>query len=147
MHGIVISLEIMFNKPMIPFKKTANLRSKSLQEGVVIIEALIAILIFSMGVLALVGLQAAMIKNTSENKFRSDASFLAQERLGQLWADPENLANNAGVTDVSNILPNGTTTVVVGSRGLVTVTVNWQEPGGDAHRYETSTYIGAVFNE
>jgi type IV pilus assembly protein PilV len=138
----------MFNKSLAKFpKKAISLHNKSLQGGVIIIEALIAILIFSMGILALVGLQAAMIKNTSENKYRSDASFLAQERLGQLWADPENLANNAGVTDVSSILPNGTTTVVVAPRGLVTVTVNWQEPGGDAHRYETSAYIGAVFNE
>jgi type IV pilus assembly protein PilV len=52
------------------------------QHGVVILEALIALVIFSMGVLALVGLQAAMIKNAGGAKFRADASFIAQQRIG-----------------------------------------------------------------
>ena len=51
------------------------------QQGVVLIEALIAILIFSMGIMALLGLQAAMIKNTSDNKYRADASFIANNVL------------------------------------------------------------------
>lgn len=114
------------------------------QQGVILIEALIAILIFSMGVLALVGLQAAMIKNTSDNKYRTDASFIAQERIGRMWADPGNLANYQGVTDMSAVLPNGTRTVVVATRGLVTVTVTWQVPNGDLHNYTTQAYIGAL---
>ena len=114
------------------------------QKGIVLLEALVAILIFSMGILALVGLQAAMIKNTSDNKYRADASFVAQERIGSMWADPDNLAGFIeDVTDVSAILPNGTRTVAVGAKGLVTVTVNWQAPGGDAHHYTTQTHIGA----
>jgi type IV pilus assembly protein PilV len=121
-------------------------KSKS-QKGVVLLEALIAILIFSIGILAIIGLQAAMIKNTSDNKYRSDASFIAQERIGQMWADPGNLANYyENATSVADILPNGTRTVVAEptGRGLVTVTVAWQAPGGDAHQYTTSTYIGAL---
>jgi type IV pilus assembly protein PilV len=114
------------------------------QKGVVLIEALIAVLIFSMGILALVGLQAAMIKNTSDNKYRTDASFLAQERIGRMWADPNNLANLAGTTDVSATLPNGVRTVAVGARGLVTVTVTWQNANGPQHNYTTQAYIGAL---
>ena len=124
--------------------KLSQAKMPAAQNGVVLIEALIAILIFSMGILALVGLQAAMIKNTSDNKYRADASFIAQERIGRMWADPNNLANYAVITDVSAILPNGTSTVAVAARGLVTVTVNWQVTGGDVHNYTTSTYIGAL---
>jgi type IV pilus assembly protein PilV len=136
-------------------KKTQNLvlartsaaKKLKLQEGVVLLEALIAIVLFSIGILAIVGLQAAMIKNTSDNKYRSDASFIAQERIGQMWADPGNLANYyETATSVADLLPNGTRTVVAEptGRGLVTVTVTWQAPGGDAHQYATSTYIGAL---
>ena len=122
--------------------------SQSSQKGVVLIEALIAILIFSMGILALVGLQAAMIKNTTENKVRADASFAAQEQLGRIWTgDHANLANFVGETDISDRLPNGKATITVGARGLVTATVTWNSEGGEPHRYETSTYIDSRFAE
>ena len=132
------------------YQKLPQLKKLSAQKGVVIFEAMIALLIFSMGILALVGLQAAMIKNTSDNKYRADASFLAQERIGRMWADPNNLGtfsctNTAAVcADVSNILPNGTRTVTVEARGLVTINIAWRLPGSDAHTFTTSTYIGAL---
>lgn len=131
-------------------QKLVQLKNPISQNGVVILEALIALLIFSMGILALVGLQAAMIKNTSDNKYRADASFLAQERIGRMWANPNNLGSftctdiSAACADVSNILPNGTRTVNVAARGLVTINVAWRLPGGDAHSFTTSTYIGAL---
>lgn len=122
--------------------------TQSTQKGIVLIEALIAILIFSMGILALVGLQAAMIKNTTENKLRADASFIAQEQLGRIWAgDHANLADYVGEVEVPDRLPNGVAAITVGARGLVTATVTWQSPGGEAHRYETSTYIDSRFAE
>ncbi len=60
------------------------------QKGVMLLEALIAILIFSMGILAIVGLQASSIKLASDAKYRSDASLLANRLIGQMW-----LANSA----------------------------------------------------
>ncbi len=136
----------MINKQKI-FKTTKPTN----QHGVVLIEALIAILIFSMGIMALLGLQAAMIKNTSDNKYRADASFIAQQRIGSMWADPSNLANYVCATtaagtcgDISAVLPSGTQTIAVAAGGLVTITVSWQAPGGDQHNYTTATYIGAT---
>lgn len=120
------------------------------QQGVVIIEALIGLVIFSMGLLALAGLQAAMIKNTSDNKFRSDAAYIAQEGFGRMWTDPTNLAayqcldEAAACADISNLLPSGRRTITVGNRGLVTISVTWQLPGQDQHNYTTSTFIGAT---
>lgn len=118
------------------------------QRGVVLIEALVAVLIFSMGILALVGLQAAMIKNTTENKLRADASFIAQEQLGRVWAgDHNDLAKYAVEIDVSDKLPNGIAQIAVGARGLIKATVTWQSPGEEAHRYEASSYIDSRFAE
>ncbi|HLD10157.1 MAG TPA: prepilin-type cleavage/methylation domain-containing protein, partial [Methylophilaceae bacterium] len=68
-------------------KSNIHISSSATQQGVVILESLIAILIFSMGILALVGLQAAMIKSTSDSKYRAEASFIAQQRLGTMWVD------------------------------------------------------------
>ena len=110
--------------------KQISLPLKSAQQGVVLVEAMIAILIFSMGVLAIVGLQAAMIKNTADSKYRIDASYIAQQRIGVMWSDPANLATYLEAdTDISNLLPGGRRTVTQPVAGQFTVTVGWTEPG------------------
>jgi type IV pilus assembly protein PilV len=122
---------------------TMNRPAKSSQHGVVLVEAMIAILIFSMGVLAIVGLQAAMVKNTSDSKYRADASYIAQQQIGQLWADPDNLPADGSTTnpDISTLLPNGTLTITR-SGSQFTVIVNWQQPGETAtHNYTTIASI------
>ena len=117
-------------------------KARSAQQGVVLLEALVAILIFSMGVLALVGLQAAMIKNTSDSKYRSEASFIAQQRIGMIWSDPDNAAAYVeNSTDISSILPSGTRTVTEPTPGLFVVTVTWTQPGQPQHNFTTTATI------
>lgn len=65
------------------------------QSGAMLLEALIAILIFSLGILAIIGLQAQSIRNSAEAKYRSDAAYLANQLIGRMWADRANLANYA----------------------------------------------------
>ena len=117
--------------------------SPAVQQGVVLLESLIAILIFSMGILAVVGLQAAMLKNTSDAKYRADAAFIAQQRLGIMWTDPTHLANYAlGQEDISNLLPNGTRTVTLPiANGEVKVEIKWQLPGQTVHNFTTYARI------
>lgn len=77
---------------MFPMKNSMKRGVAGKERGVMLLEALIAILIFSMGVLALVGLQAAAIKNTADAKHRVDAAFLANQIIAQMWVeDPANL--------------------------------------------------------
>lgn len=115
--------------------------AKPAQQGVVLVEAMIAILIFSMGVLAIVGLQAAMIKNTTDSKYRADASYIAQQRIGQLWSDPSNLpADGSNTVTAITDLPGGTvTTSRTGAQ--FTVTVTWQQPGEAQHNFTTIASI------
>jgi type IV pilus assembly protein PilV len=104
---------------------------KSTQTGSVLLEALIAVLIFSLGILALVGLQAAMIKNTGAAKFRTDASYIAQKRIGEMWADPGNLAAYVEAnTDISAMIPGGRRSVIaLANPTEYQVTVGWTAPG------------------
>ena len=113
------------------------------QQGVVLLESLIAILIFSLGILALVGLQAAMIANTSDARYRAEANYIAQQRLGEMWADPNNLfAHLEANTDISALLPNGTRTVTQPGTGQVRVVVTWQLPGKpEAHNVTVNASI------
>ena len=122
--------------------------AKPSQRGIVLLEAMIAVLLFSMGVLALVGLQATMMKNTDDAKLRAEASNIAQAWIGMMWAnpDPAKLANYAIANGSDSrfdipTLPHGTRTVQVLGTGLpnsttqVTVTINWQQPGKPQHQF------------
>ena len=67
------------------------------QSGAMLLEALIAILMFSLGVLGIVGLQAVSIKLAGDAKYRSDAALLAEEMLGQMWASDRVPANMSAI--------------------------------------------------
>ena len=113
------------------------------QRGGSLIEALITVLIFSVGILGIVGLEAAKIKDTSDAKYRLDSSFIAQQRVGEMWADPNNLAAYVeSNTDISGLLPSGTRTTTLPAAGQVRVVVTWQQPGSsDTHLYTLNASI------
>jgi type IV pilus assembly protein PilV len=113
------------------------------QRGSVILEGLIAILILSLGILALMGLQGTTIKQAADAKYRSDASFLANQILGEMWVDRNNLAQYANTgyapraawdAQIADVLPAGSGTVVVAGN-TVTVRVGWQAAGQGYHEY------------
>lgn len=110
---------------------------KTRQSGGVLLEGLISILIFSVGILALVGLQAASMKNTTQAKMRIDASLVANQRLGQIWVDIPNMVNYEEEDTEVSALPEGKrSTNIVGDQ--VTVTVTWKIPGDSTEQSFTT---------
>jgi type IV pilus assembly protein PilV len=135
------------------------------QGGVMLLEAMIGILIFSLGVLALVAMQAVSISNVSNARFRSEAAFLANEILSQAWVDRGplganlttykwpggNATVNAWRVKVEQLLPQAnvytptiTQTAIPGmARGQqLTVTIRWKAP--DALTPSNHVAIGFV---
>lgn len=117
---------------------------KGRQRGGSLLEALITVLIFSIGVLGVVGLEAAKIKDTTDAKYRLDASFIAQQRVGQMWADLDHLADYLETnTAISGLLPNGLRSTTQPGPGQVRVVVTWQQPGTtEAHTYTLNASVG-----
>ena len=138
--------------------------------GFALIEALIALLIFSLAVLGLVGLQAAMTRASTGAKYRAEATYLATDLIGRMWSNRAMLkdfsdcqassACQAWLSRVEETLPAGTATVSVVDRidtalddatrvppysvSEVTVRVRWQPPGESAaHEFSTTTVISA----
>lgn len=125
--------------------------------GFMLIEALVALLIFAFGVLGLVGLQAAMTKAQSTSKYRADAAFLAQQVLGTMWSDKTNLAsyataNCAGyprcgdwAAKVAATLPGGSTAVTFGPPDCpaprIKVAITWAQPSEGQHTFATCSTI------
>jgi len=120
--------------------------SNVLQKGAVLLEALIAVVIFSFGILALAGLQSLMIKNTDDAKYRAEATFIAQQKLGEIWTNAHNFGSLADyiVDEPVAQLPNGSRTVAVSPERVVTVTVNWRLPGAEPHTYSTNARIEGI---
>ena len=114
------------------------------QRGSVLIEAMVAVTIFSMGVLALVGLQSAMIKNSSDSRYRAEALLIAQTHIANMMAYGGNSANYIAQIDSEKIktqLPNGTLAFSALTNSMVTVSVGWQVPGGTRHLVNASSYL------
>jgi type IV pilus assembly protein PilV len=57
------------------------------QQGAFLLEALIGILIFSLGILGIVGLQAQAIRFTNDAEYRAEAVYLANSLISQMWSD------------------------------------------------------------
>jgi type IV pilus assembly protein PilV len=138
------------------------------QGGMMLLEALIAILIFSIGVLGIIGVQALAMQQSGDARYRAAAAQLADELLGQMWTGDRTLANmqlryntcttsacpgyTAWATTVSNNLPGvslaGTTRPVVSidAAGIVTISLYWRspsdDPAADPHQYNMQAQIG-----
>jgi type IV pilus assembly protein PilV len=69
------------------------------QQGSVLLEALIAIVIFSVGLVGLIGIQAKAVGMSIDAKYRADAAYLSNQIVSQMWLDRANIAtyaHNAG---------------------------------------------------
>ncbi|SDK70865.1 type IV pilus assembly protein PilV [Methylophilus rhizosphaerae] len=125
-------------------KRQATLRHPVAQRGSVLIESMVAVVIFSMGVLALIGLQTAMLKNSSDNRYRAEAQLIAQTQLANMMASGSDAATYVSQVDRSRIqaqLPNGSLTFSAITNSMITVTVGWQVPGGNPHQVSASSYL------
>lgn len=133
------------------------------QRGSFLLEALISVLIVSLGLLGLIALQARAIQNVDDAQYRAEAAYLANALLGQMWVhDPKQLvadfdSGGAGANYkefaawIAQRLPGGDVpanapVVTVTQPGLtpeatdVRIQVFWQAPGepagSPAHKYE-----------
>jgi type IV pilus assembly protein PilV len=123
------------------------------QKGSTFIEAMVAVGIFLVGVLSIMQLNTVVLKQTAAAKYRADASFLAQEMVGRIWADQLNTASYtntayaprvAMATKIQNMLPSGTLNIAIvagATSTAATVTVGWTQPGEPAHQVLATTTV------
>jgi type IV pilus assembly protein PilV len=128
--------------------------SRSRVRGIALIEALVGILIFAIGVLGLIGLQVAMTRAQGTAKYRADAAYLGSQVLSTIWTDRGNLDKYDGATcatydrcldwanKVQSTLPGGTATLAsVADSGAVSVTITWSTSAEGTHSYVLSSQI------
>jgi type IV pilus assembly protein PilV len=113
-------------------------RTARAQRGVALLECLMALLIFSVGLLGLLGLEARVMNTSVESENRNRAAMLAGEIASQMWlnntvtppATPDYTALLARVPDqTQGGLPGGVPTVVpvLGTTNAADITITWPE--------------------
>jgi type IV pilus assembly protein PilV len=127
------------------------------QTGVALIEAMVAILIFSIGILAIVALQALSMRNTTDAQFRAEASLLANSVIAEMrLANQATVATDfatggaayntwkarveAAATGLPDAVSNAPTIVFNGRQ--VTVTLFWRaQSDSDVRRHIVDTQL------
>ena len=133
------SIDDVSERSTYPLHRRFNVRHA--QRGVALLEALISILIFSFGVLGLIGLESRAINFSVDAEDRNRAALFASEVASNMWltnsvtvnasSNPTLAAWQANVADPTKSgLPNGQLTVaaVAGTTNAADITVTWQPP-------------------
>jgi len=123
------------------------------QSGMLLIEVLLSILIFSFGILGLVGLQAVSTQNSTNSGERTIAANLANDIVSQMWLRNSSLPSDANLAGditlwqarvLASGLPNAAGTVVLAG-GVTTVTITWKAPSkkstDSSNKFETTLAI------
>ena len=124
-------------------------RSARCQRGMALLECLMALLIFSVGLLGLLGLEARVMNISVDSEDRSRAALFAGEIASQMWlngtvtpATPDYTALLARVNDATQGgVPSGVVTVVpvAGTTNAADITVTWQQTSDPAGNLSTLT--------
>lgn len=72
------------------------------QNGVMLLEALIGLMIFSVGILAMIGMQAAAFSAAADAKYRTDAAAFANDIISKIWMNVDRTSNAATITSLNN---------------------------------------------
>ena len=133
------------------------------QTGSFVIEALVSVLLFSVGIVALMMVMTQSTNQVGQSKARNDASYLAGELIGELWVTvtpagitPQVTVANALDTSFTgnvitawkqralSILPAGAPDPLIVPNGTqVAITIYWPDPKdpGVTHQYSTTADI------
>ncbi len=144
----------------VPFGRPSRVQ----QRGVLLVESAVAVLVFSVGVLGAVALQAQSRRHLSEAQSRAEAADLADALLAKMWADdPAQLAQRydsaqaatayrefawratrlPGGTAADNALSVNVTAGPSSSSRSVNILLRWRAPGeAQAHQYSIAAIIG-----
>ena len=117
------------------------------ERGVALIEVMVSLLIFLIGVLGIIGLQAKAIQITVQAEDRSRAALLANELVALMWtqgsAELPDKTVNGWKARVSDSLPAASASVAA-SAGVATVKIQWKSPKATKADTAINQYVTQV---
>jgi type IV pilus assembly protein PilV len=124
-------------------KTRCRSRNLSAQRGFTLLETLVALLIFSVGILGVVALQARTVQMSVDGEDRNRAALMADEVVATMWASGTTSLSttdtNAWAARVSAVLPAASAVVSApDANGVVTVSITWRPPSRAAADADSS---------
>ncbi|MBP6717989.1 MAG: prepilin-type N-terminal cleavage/methylation domain-containing protein [Rhodoferax sp.] len=134
-------------------------KTVSSQQGMALIEVLVAVLLVSLGMLGLVGLQSASVAMLSDTRYRVEAAALTDELMSRIWIETSSnstlpaYANDATVLPADwllkvNRLPGAAAhpPLIEADTNVIVLTIRWQPPNGflSSHRVVAVVMKNAV---
>ena len=120
------------------------------QRGVAMIEVLISILLFSLGILGLIGLQARAVSFSVDAEDRNRAALLANEIVTQMWLQ-KTVSLSEDITKPwedrvkdpkTGGLPGGDPTITVDGTGKqADIEIKWSGPNKDGKESSLTTRV------
>lgn len=107
------------------------------QAGVALLEVLVSVLLFSLGLLGLIGLQARAVSFSVDAEDRNRAALLANEVVALMWLNQSTTVPTSALdawktrvnTPATGGLPKGEGIVTpVGTGKAADITITWQAP-------------------
>ncbi|MDQ8021758.1 MAG: prepilin-type N-terminal cleavage/methylation domain-containing protein [Moraxellaceae bacterium] len=141
-------------------------RTARTQGGISLIEVLVAVVVFALGMLGQAAFMLTAMQNGQQSRYRVIASYYAEELIGTALADTGNRANyavtnstcanaswtpcTAWLARVQRDLPSQSganiSVVVDAATGVMSVSIPWQgmDNGSDTPTYNTSTNLNLI---
>jgi type IV pilus assembly protein PilV len=130
-----------------------DMKIKHNSSGVVLLEVLISMVLFSFGVLGMIGLQVIATQNSVNSQDRAVASILANDMVSLMWIKKSDSITAAAIaTDIAVWKTKVSQSVLANPLGdvtqagnVITVTVTWKAPtktsSDNRNKYETNVVI------
>jgi type IV pilus assembly protein PilV len=118
-------------------KKSFRTASDARQSGVALLEVLVSILLFSLGILGLIGLEARAISLSTDAEDRNRAALLANDIASAMWLGKSVAVDVSSgsvwqkrLSDANAGLPNAavTVTAVSGTTNSADIQITWKAP-------------------
>ncbi len=126
---------------------------KASNRGVGLIEVLVSLLVFSLGVLGLVGLQARSVQIETQAGDRTRAANLANELVTQMWVNQTTSLSEKQLEDWNDRVRDTSTAGLPGgvgevsepdANGVVTITIAWRPPTRLSEKEPDQKYLTQV---
>lgn len=122
-------------------------RRPAASRGVALVEVMVGLLIFLVGVLGIIGLQAKAIQFTVQAEDRSRAALMANELVAQMWAQQSTALSKDDMDKwkarVAAALP-GASTDVSTDTGVTRIQIQWKSPKATKADTASSQYVTQV---
>lgn len=118
-----------------------RLSQRSAQRGFALLEALVAVLLFSLGLLGLIGLQTRAISLSIDANDRNRAAMLANEIASTMWLQRSTTAIDTSASSAWQLrvadptkdgLANGTLSITAFSANSADILIRWKAPARTA---------------